>query len=259
MPRVFMLHALGSSAREWNDVVNSLGDRFECVALDIPGFGGSPDADLDMAGLVAWLAGEVAARPSQPWAVVGHSMGGKIATLAAARARDGDAAFAGLGAVVLLAASPPAPEPMNDARRQQMLDWIADGRIDSKEAATFVDDNCAARLPDCVREQAIADVMRAGPRAWRGWLEKGSREDWRDAVGRIAPPTLIVAGGEDGDLGEDAQRRLNLPHYSDARLEVVAGAAHLLPYEAAAETAALIARHILSAFPETSGPVLHQD
>lgn len=254
-----MLHALGSSAREWNDVVNALGDGFECVALDLPGFGGSPDADHDMAGLIAWFADEVAARPSQPWAVVGHSMGGKIATLAAARARDGDAAFAGLGAVVLLAASPPAPEPMDDERRQKMLDWIADGRIGSKDAATFVDDNCAARLPDPVREQAIEDVTRAGPLAWRAWLEKASREDWRDAVGRIALPTLIVAGGEDGDLGEEAQRRLNLPHYPAARLEVVTGAAHLLPYEAAPETAALVARHLLSAFPATPVPVLHRD
>lgn len=259
MPRVFLLHALGSSAREWDDIVEALGEGFECVALNIPGFGDTPDADLDLAGLLAWFAGEVSARPFQPWSVVGHSMGGKIATLAAARAGDGDAAFAGLSAVVLLAASPPAPKPMDDARRQQMLGWIADGRIDREEAAAFVDDNCAARLPDIVREKAIEDVMRAGPLAWRAWLERGSREDWRDSVGSISLPTLIVAGGEDGDLGEDAQRRLNLPHYPDARLEVLAGAAHLLPYEAASETAALIAGHIRSALPEPTAQVLLQD
>ena len=259
MPRVFLLHALGSSAQAWNEVIGTLGDRFDCVPLNIPGFGGSPDADLDVAGLVDWFAGEVAARPQQQWAVIGHSMGGKIATVAAAQSRDGNDAFAGLGAVVLLAASPPAPEPMAEDRRQRMLGWIADGAIGAKEAATFVDENRAASLPDAVRERAVEDVMRAGQLAWRAWLQKGSREDWRDTVGRIALPALIVAGGEDGDLGPEAQRRLNLPHYPHARLEVVAGAAHLLPYEAAAETAELIARHLSSAFAEPPRPVLSQD
>ena len=258
MWRVFFLHALGSSGREWSDVIGALGDRFDCIALDIPGFGGTSDIDLDIAALVDWFANEVAARPAQPWAVVGHSMGGKIATVAAARAQHGEAALADLRAIVLLAASPPAPEPMDEGRRQKMLRWIADGSIGTAEAATFVDANCATRLPDRLRTQAMEDVMRSGPVAWRAWLEKGSREDWRTAVGQIAVPTLVVAGDADGDLGEDAQRRLNLPHYPDARSEVVAGAAHLLPYEAANETASLIARHVTSALAGASSSVPHR-
>ena len=248
MPHVFFLHALGASARAWNAVIAALGPDWESVALDLPGFGEQDDADLDVAGLVDWFAGKVALRQPQSWAVVGHSMGGKIATLAAARARDGDPAFAGLAAVVLLAASPPAPEPMDEERRPTMLGWFADGRIDADEAATFVDDNCAQRLPDELRAQAIADVERSGRSAWTAWLERGSREDWRDAAGRIAVPALIVAGGVDSDLGEAAQRQLNLPHYADARVEVVEGAAHLLPYEQSEAVAALIAAHVAPAF-----------
>lgn len=86
-------------------------------------------------------------------------------------------------------------------------------------------------------------MRRSRPEAWRGWLEQGSREDWRDRVGRIACPALIVAGAEDGDLGAEAQRRLNRPHYPDADIHVVADAAHLIPYEQPAALAALIRDH----------------
>jgi len=248
MNRVYFLHALGASAREWDQVIADLGDVGACVPLCLPGFGGSPDADVDVAGLVDWFSEQVAAHQPQSWAVVGHSMGGKIATLAAARARDGDFAFAGLAAVVLLAASPPASEPMAEERRAEMIDWFANGRIGPDEAATFVDANTAQRLPEPLRTQAIADVERSRRLAWTGWLKRDSREDWREAAGTLAVPALIVAGGEDGDLGEDAQRRLNLPHYRNARVEVVAGAAHLLPYEQPAAVATLIRDHITQAF-----------
>lgn len=248
MARIFYLHALGASAAEWDDVIDAIGPQVEHVALDLPGFGGSDDARLGVAGLVDWFAERVGEHEPQSWAVVGHSMGGKIATLAAARARDGDPAFTGLAAVVLLAASPPSPEPMDEKRRADMIAWFSDGRIDAREAAKFVDANLASPLPASLRAKAIADVERSGRDAWVGWLERGSREDWADAAGVIAVPALIVAGGEDGDLGIEAQRRLNVPHYADARVEVVAGAAHLLPYERPAEVAALIRDHVRPAF-----------
>lgn len=256
MARLFFLHALGASAREWDGVIATLGEDYECVPLNLPGFGGSADSECDVAGLIDWFGGEVARHQPQSWAVVGHSMGGKIATLAAARARDGDARFNGLAAVVLLAASPPAPEPMEEDRRKLMLDWFADGVIDADEAAQFVDDNSAARLPEPLRERGIADVRRSGQKAWTGWLERGSREDWRDAAGQIAVPALILAGGEDGDLGEDAQRRLNLPHYPAGRINVIEGAAHLLPYEQPDAVAEAIADHVSAAFARALPPAM---
>lgn len=256
MARLFFLHALGASAREWDGVIATVGEDYECIPLNLPGFGGSADSECDVAGLIDWFGGEVTRHQPQSWAVVGHSMGGKIATLAAARARDGDARFTGLAAVVLLAASPPAPEPMEEDRRKLMLDWFADGAIDADEAAQFVDDNTAARLPEPLRAHAIADVRRSGRKAWTSWLERGSREDWREAAGQIAVPALILAGGEDGDLGEDAQRRLNLPHYPAGRISVIEGAAHLLPYEQPDAVAKAIADHVSAAFARALPPAM---
>ncbi|KQM28833.1 hypothetical protein ASE57_02955 [Sphingomonas sp. Leaf11] len=84
-------------------------------------------------------------------------------------------------------------------------------------------------------------MRQSRPAKWTGWLERGSREDWSRQVGSLPIPALIVAGAENGDLGEVAQRRLNLPQYPAGRVEVVADAAHLIPLEQPDRPAALIA------------------
>ncbi|WP_372382820.1 alpha/beta fold hydrolase [Xanthomonas sp. NCPPB 1068] len=244
-PTLFFLHALGGSRQEWNAVIQHLGERFECVALDIPGFGDAePLDDARVGAQVAWFVDQVIERQPTRWCVIGHSMGGKIATLAAAQARDGVAGLAGLAGVVLVAASPPAPEPMDEVRRQTMLGWFENGRPTQGEAEQFVDDNCALPLPPALRQCAVDDVLRTSANAWLAWLTHGSREDCREPAGCINVPALIVAGGEDGDLGEPAQRRLNLSHYAHARCVVVDGAAHQIPYERPQELAQHIAAHV---------------
>lgn len=79
--------------------------------------------------------------------------------------------------------------------------------------------------------------------AWLGWLERGSREDWTAPVGEVAIPALILAGAEDGDLGEAAQRKLNLPYYPNGTVMTIDGAAHLIPYEQPEALAKAIAGH----------------
>lgn len=244
-PTLFFLHALGSSSNEWSGVIQRLEARFDCVALDIPGFGDAPPLQhVDTAALVTWFVEEVIRRQPTCWFVVGHSMGGKIATLAAAQAREGLAGLAGLAGVILVAASPPAPEPMAESRRQTMLAWFEKGHPTRQEAEQFIDDNCAAKLPAPVRDAAVNDVLRTSAKAWIAWLAHASREDCSAQAGCMHVPALILAGSEDGDLGEDAQTTLNAPHYHDARLAVVADAAHLIPYEQPQHLAQLIAAHV---------------
>ncbi|MFK3891278.1 alpha/beta fold hydrolase [Sphingomonas sp. NPDC079357] len=242
-PTLVFLHALGASGRAWDSVRRHLPDH-PCLALDLPGFGTrAADGYADVATMADELAAIIQRERLTACVLVGHSMGGKIATLVAARAMAGEAGLAGVLGVVLVAASPPSPEPIDDERRAQMIGWVADGPIGREEAETFVAANIAAPLPDALHEKAIADVERSSREAWLGWLERGSREDWRDVAAPITIPALIVAGGEDGDLGEAAQRRLNLPLYETAELRVVDGAAHLIPYEQPEALARLIAGH----------------
>ncbi|MCE4283051.1 alpha/beta fold hydrolase [Xanthomonas hortorum pv. vitians] len=244
-PTLFFLHALGSSSNEWSGVIQRLEARFDCVALDIPGFGDAPPLQhVDTAALVDWFVEEVIRRQPTCWFAIGHSMGGKIATLAAAQARDGMAGLAGLAGMILVAASPPAPEPMDESRRQTMLAWFEKGHPTRQEAEQFIDDNCAVTLPAPIRNAAVDDVLRTSAKALIAWLAHASREDYSAQAGYMHVPALIIAGSEDGDLGEAAQTTLNAPHYHDARLAVVADAAHLIPYEQPQHLAQLIAAHV---------------
>ncbi len=245
-PTFVFLHALGSSHGEWDAVSRHLGEA-GCIALDLPGFGERVgEGYADVAVMADDLADEIRRHRLTACILVGHSMGGKIATIVASRAAAGEIGLAGVVGVVLVAASPPAPEPMDEERRAQMIGWVEGGSIRQDDAETFVKANTAAPLPPELHDRAVADVRRSSREAWLGWLERGSLEDWSEQVGQVSIPALIVAGAEDGDLGEDAQRRLNAPHYRHADVRVVDGAAHMIPYEQPKALARLIADHAAS-------------
>ena len=240
-PTLFCLHALGSSAREFDALSSAVSDVFDVVAVDLAGFGGSPiDVGVTVDDMVRDVENVIAQARSNRWMLVGHSMGGKVASLVAARSLAGDARLFGLAGVVLLAASPPSPEPMEDDRRSTMLAWAARGRLGDAAAREFVDANVGAPLTSPDDVSAIGDVLRTSREAWIAWLARGSREDHSAEVGTLDIPAVLVAGGADGDLNEEAQRRLNAPHYPRARIVSLAGAGHLLPWERPAEVARLI-------------------
>ena len=242
-PVLFLCHALGGSRRAWDGVVAALGEAYDCIAIDLPGFGQAAAAtDVTVAGAVEHVAAIVRGRGAPRWLLVGHSMGAKIASILAARTLAGEPGLFGLAGVVLLAGSPPSPEPMDEQRRDEMIDWAADGALDDRAARAFVDANVGAPLATQDDRIAIDDLQRASREGWLAWLERGSREDWSAEVGTLDMPALIVAGGADGDLGEDGQRATNAEVYPRARFVVEQGAGHLLPLERPQAVAAAIDR-----------------
>jgi len=240
-PTLFCLHALGMSRLEYGPVTESLGDDFDVVALDLPGFGDESTVDgVTVDDMVRQVTRSIRRHGATRWMLVGHSMGGKIASIVAARTLAGQGGLFGLAGVVLLAASPPSPEPMDEQNRAQMIAAAADGPLDADTARSFVDDNVGAPLPTVLDDQALADLHRTSPEAWTAWFERGSREDWSAEVGTLDLPALIVAGGADGPLGDDAQRRLNGAVYPRAAHRTLDGAGHLLPLERPTELAEAI-------------------
>lgn len=238
---MFCLHALGASSAEFEPLARELGDEFEVVALDLPGFGGlSAATGVTVDEMVEHVIRRIRRHGATRWMLAGHSMGGKIATIVAARTVAGTAPLFGLAGVVLLAASPPSPEPMDDAQRAEMLGWAATGGLDAAAAREFIDSNVGAALPAASDALMLSDLRRASREAWIAWLQRGSREDRSDEVGELRMPALIVSGGDDGPLGPDGQLAHNVPVYPRAVVEVLPGAGHLLPLERPSEIAALI-------------------
>lgn len=232
-PTFFFLPGLGLDARAGDLLGESLGPDYDVVGLDLPGFGEAPATGGDVLTAVHYVEAAIAGRAPARWVLVGHSMGGKIASVVAARALAGDSAVFGLAGVVLLAGSPPSPEPMEEERRALMISWAERGGrgLPEADAETFLAATTAAPLTGAAAAIARGGLGRADQAAWRSWLVRGSLEDWSAQVGEVALPALLLAGADDGDLDAFAQRRLNLPHYPRARVQEVPAAAHLLMLE----------------------------
>lgn len=241
---VFILPGLGLDRSAARAIADELGDRFRVVAVELPGHGDAPGApDGSVEAQVDAAASVIEAHADGgPWLLCAHSMGGKVAARLAARVREGELPVFGLLGMVLLAPSPPTPEPMPDEKRREMLSWVADGPIAESDARTFVDDNLGAPLPPTT-EQAVLDAVQAvSPVAWSRWLEQGSREDVADAVGVLDLPCVVLAGDDDDQLGAAAQPALLADVYPRAHFVALEQAGHLLPYERSAEVGQAIVR-----------------
>ena len=233
MHTLICLHFLGGSARTWDAVAKRLGPDVASHALDLSGFGdaaGEPGADV--AGMADRVAARIAAVAPARWWIAGHSMGAKVALAVARRAEDGAPGLAGLAGLALIAGSPPAPEPMAEAQRAEMIAWIDAAPAARREKArAYIAQNVGVPLVADVESAAVDDVLRANPLAWKRWLANGSREDWRERIGVLRTPALILAGSQDANLGAAAQARLTAPHLARHRVVELQGAGHLLPLE----------------------------
>ena len=223
-PSLLFLHYFGGSSRSWSEVIEELCPSLRCIAPDLRGFGASnaargPFSLAQNADDIAALIGEL--KLENFW-VIGHSMGGKIALeLASRRPR-------GLEGLVLLAPSPPSPEPMSEETRASLLE--SHGRV--TKAREILCDITAHPLPAATFQRAIKDNLRVSDEAWRAWLESGSREDISAQMSRVDVPVEVVAGAKDENLGAKVMKREVMPLLRDARLQIVADCGHLLPLEA---------------------------
>ena len=238
------LHFFGGSSRSWRPVMNELAGEFPCVALDLRGSGRTDLAagadEVANYGLDA-LVGDVTAalgqlRPGR-YALVGHSMGGKVA-LAAAADHSG---APGLEALVLLAPSLATPEPMPDAERARLLAGHGSA-VAVRETLSQV---TAQELRPEVLQTALEDGLAVRAAAWRAWLERGSRQDISARLERVRVPVHLLAGEKDANMTPRLLRReiaAYLPEAFARDPETVSGAAHLLPLEAPGAVAAFIRR-----------------
>lgn len=243
-PALILLHYFGGSSRSWDQVINLLADEHTCIAPDLRGFGNSAsfgprttnftlkDYADDIAALVEHL--EI-----KRYALIGHSMGGKVALkLASCQPPH-------LHSLILLAPSPPTPEPISDADRTRLLATHGD----APAAEEILCKATAHSLPDSLRDLFLEDNLRASQEAWRAWLEHESRADISSSMTNIAVPTLVVSGAADEVLETSLIEREVVQRIGGARLFVVPDAGHLLPLESPSAVADLIREQINSTTP----------
>ena len=240
---------LGGSQQEWLETIGLLSGTYRCIAVDLPGFGEAENVPgYSVSDMVDAIMEVLSSLRLSRYVLVGHSMAGKVSAVATRRLIMAGPPLVSPAGIVLVAPSPPGPEPMSDSKRNEMLACLGNeiqtrsGRYSDRDrpaAEQFIRDNIAASLSETAFRRTVDDVLKMNPAAWTAWLESGSKEDWRSFVGVVDLPTLVVAGKEDEALGPDAQRTHTLPHFQPQLLAELE-CSHLIPLEKPRELAALI-------------------
>lgn len=231
-----LLHYFGGSALEWHAVMNSLAATYRCVAVDLRGHGDSeaPATGYSVDDMADDVAALLRVLNVADYGLVGHSMSGKVALALASRRP------AGLRSLVLVSPSPPLPEPISDAQRQQML--ISYGQRKAAEAT--VAQITAKPLFDADRQQIIADNLRTSQAAWDAWLTLGSKENISDRMTAVDVPVAIIAGTDDRAIAPAVQPGMTLPYLKTATFDTIDGAGHLLPWETPDELTRFIRKKV---------------
>lgn len=235
-PSLVFLHYFGGSSESWTEVIAPLSKDYHCVAPDLRGFGASSDfaesytiedyAD-DVEKLIALLKIE-------NFVLIGHSMGGKFALSLAARNPKG------LRSLILLAPSPPTAEPITETDRKHLLT----ARGNRCVATETVCKAAGIKLSAEVFERAVTDNLRSSEKAWRAWLESGSRADISATMNNINVPVTVVSGEGDRAIGKEVIEREVARRIKKAEFITVPDAGHLLPMEIPEAIAKLILERI---------------
>jgi pimeloyl-ACP methyl ester carboxylesterase len=220
---IVFLHYWGGSRRTFAPVIAGLSSRCTVVVYDQRGWGAA--RDLPGPYGIDQLADDVIDVVRElrigRYVLVGHSMGGKVAQLAASRNPEG------LAGVVLIAPAP--PRPTVDAAAAQRRSHAYDSRESISDALERV--LTYRPLAAGLREQVITDSLAGNPDALLAWPLHGMTQDITDPAGVIGVPVHVVAGRYDL-VDPPASLEANLlPVIPEARMTVVDGTGHLSPLE----------------------------
>ncbi|WP_336049196.1 alpha/beta fold hydrolase [Streptomyces sp. CA2R101] len=234
-PTLVFVHYWGGSAGTWDAVVERLPADRDTVRFDQRGWGSSRalPGPYGLDELADDLIDIVKGLGLDSFVLVGHSMGGKVSMLAAARRP------AGLAGVALLAPAPPEPPASVTAEYRDSLSHAYGSAPSVGQALDHV--LTATPLAGAVRRAVVRDSLNSDEAARLEWPLRGIATDVTDAARSIEAPVLVLAGERDQVEPPDVLRRCLLPSVPRARFEIVPASGHLLPLEAPAEVAAALA------------------
>src|SRR5271168_5232862 len=231
-PALVFVHYWGGSRRTWSEIIAWLSNRFRCIALDLRGWGKS-DRQTDDYSLFAQaedVVGVIESLKVKDVVLVGHSMGGKIAQILAARRP------ACLRGLVLVAPAPPTPLRVPDAQKRSMLASYTtpEGIGDALKVINHRPLTIAQRL------QVTEDSLGGAEAAKVAWVSQGMGLDISKETTSIAAPVCVIVGSADQVEKEAALREALLPLVPHAKFVTIEGVGHLSPLEGPVEVAQAI-------------------
>ncbi len=241
-PRVAFLHGLFGQGRNWTQIAKAVagpdGTGARCLLVDLPDHGRSPWTQEFSYEAYAGRVAETleAAAPGEPWVLVGHSLGGKVAMVTT---------LTHPGVVRSLVVVDIAPKDYGD------LDRFV-GYIDAMRALPLAEltgradaeERFAAAEPDAgVRGFLLQNLRRDGDRwSWQANLDLLAADAARGQDSRIADfpatgappwdgPVVWLVGGDSGYVRDEDGRAMRAL-FPRARLVTVKGVGHWVHSEA---------------------------
>jgi pimeloyl-ACP methyl ester carboxylesterase len=242
---VVLLHGITGHARVWDRLAHTLLPMYRVVALDQRGHGDSgaaPDGDYQVPTMARDLAAFVDELGLKRFALLGHSMGGRVAIAYTALHPER------VGRLIVVDIGP----DIHPAGLQRVRGMMAatpeeieseQWAIDSMRRANPLHD------PDELRHRVVHGLRRRpdGTLTWK--YDKGLRDmvregrsdavDLWEPLGAIMCPTLLVRGTESDILSAETAQRM-LQTLRRAELVEVPNAGHFVPGDRPADFARVI-------------------
>jgi pimeloyl-ACP methyl ester carboxylesterase len=233
-PPVVLLHGITGHARVWDHLAERLVPGRRVLALDQRGHGDSdpaPDDDYRVGTMADDVAAFAGSLRLERLALLGHSMGGRIAIQYAA------AHAARLDRLVIVDIGPDIE--LTGLQRVRDMMSKAPERIESEEwAVEYIRRANPLQDVDLLRHRVRHGLKRLpdGELTWkyakglRDMMRAGRRDvvDLWEPLPRIPCPTLVVRGAESDILSAEVAKKMTgrLP---DGRLVEIPGAGHTVP------------------------------
>ena len=235
-PPLVLIHGAGASRLVWPAQLRRMpGERV--YALDLPGHGRSAGpSERSIEAYWLRVAGWMEAMELNGAVLVGHSMGGAIALLAALSSPERIAGLALISTGGRLRVDPALLETLSTEQAFRSATVELNRRWFSPRTPQRILDLSLHRLNELPQQVAHDDFLASD-----GF-------DVMDRLVDIAAPTLVLCGLEDQMTPEKYSRYLAY-QIPGASLEFVPGAGHMLPLEKPEAVAAAIRRFLTRIYP----------
>jgi pimeloyl-ACP methyl ester carboxylesterase len=224
---ILFVHGWAASGRMWLRTMWALRRQFRVWAVDLPGFGRSEAPDIDWYSTESYtdhLAAFCRKVGIRPYAVVGHSLGGRLAFDLGRRYPE-------------LVERLVAVSPVVTGRLSANLNLVMMGRVGQAltqfsrmvwplAAAGVLSTYWAPNFlsPEGARRQ-VMDIRRASWEAAVGSLRSVANRDYSPRLAEVAQPALVIVGSRDYTIppGDSVTAASLLPH---GRLVMLDGVHH---------------------------------
>lgn len=225
-PPLVILHGLLGSSRNWQTAGRDLAARFHVLAPDLRNHGGSPHApEMTYAAMVDDVLGWMTAQGLSRAALLGHSMGGKVAMLLACRHPQ---------RVERLVVVDIAPKDYHSAEHR--AEFTAMNALDLRmlPSRSAAEEAFAAQVPDWAMRKFLATNLERTPEGrWRWQINlpvltaalPALERDALDPADHFAGATQFITGGKSRYVKESDHAVIR-SHFPQARIEPIVTAGH---------------------------------